>query len=168
MASSKVIVIGIDPGISGGIAVIQGTRFLEAHEMPVQQKPSGRSEVSEVDLVALAQELRARLCDDPAQQIVAAVEQVGAMPGQGVSGMFSLGDSFGCVRMFAALVGTRIERVAPVSWKKGVGLSGKDKAFALTRARALFPAAAPFLERKKDLGIADALLVAAFVAKHRT
>ena len=83
------------------------------------------------------------------------------MPGQGVSGMFSLGDSFGVVRALAeAYRAPRVQYISPAVWKKALGLLKQEKAASLALARRLYPTARPMLYRKKDEGRAEALLIA--------
>ena len=168
-------VVSVDPGITGAIAVVRGSEFITSYEMPIQKKSSGRNEVDEIGLVNVSHEIRTMLEGiEPSPDIVVAIEQVSSGgPGhagrrQGVASMFSMGDSFGCVRMFAAMLGSRLERVSPVSWKRGLGMNGKPKDFSITRARMLYPRAAPQLARKKDHGLAEALLIAHFVITYRS
>src|SRR5690606_2041087 len=90
------------------------------------------------------------------------VEKVGAMPGQGVSSMFNFGMGVGVLQGVLAACGIPYFLVTPQSWKKRASLSGKDKDMARTMAQQLYPSAS--LGRKKDIGRADAMLIARYGA----
>lgn len=153
-------VVGIDPGISGAIAVVSGDgNFVCVRSMPIQAKKSGRNEVDASELYTFFEKL------PKGGFIYSLVERVSAMPGQGVSGMFSLGDSFGCVRAIATATSHRTDYVAAAVWKKKMGLN-KNKEYSRTLARKMFPTAEGDLSRKKDEGRAEALLLARFASQH--
>ena len=82
------------------------------------------------------------------------------MPGQGVASMFNFGMGYGIIQGVVSALGIPYELVTPQSWKKRAGLIGKDKDNARTMAQQLYPDAP--LGRKKDIGRADALLIARF------
>lgn len=149
-------VIGVDPGITGAIAIISG-RDVVVHDMPtaITGKTRKRSEI-------LPGQLRMILDSYNPEECVCYVEQVGAMPGQGVSSMFGFGTSFGIILGLMAGLRIRTEMVTPQAWKKHHGLIGTDKDAARALASRLFPGAS--LARKKDVGRADALLIAAYGA----
>lgn len=160
------LVIAIDPGIGGAIAAMRwwrGSQFASVHSMPVEEKKSGRRQVCTSELFQLIGDITDK---DPDARFI--VEQVGAMPGQGVSGMFSLGDSFGCVRALASCFspGYPVRLEPPGVWKKAEGLIKKPKSASLRLARRLYPEARPFLARAKDEGRAEAMLLAHY-ARYR-
>lgn len=156
------VVVGIDPGLSGALALLDvESKFMTVLSMPSRMKASGRREV---DPEALLDELSPLLRHRKPLGFV--IERVSAMPGQGVSGMFSLGDSFGVVRAIAeSYFPAKLKYVSASVWKKSLGLTGKDKAASLSLARRLYPAARPHLYRKKDEGRAEALLLAHYGRK---
>lgn len=90
------------------------------------------------------------------------IEKVHAMPGQGVSSMFTFGVSFGTVVGIATCCNARLLLVAPAAWKKKFNLIGKDKDAARKEAYMRFPSLRSELTRKKDVGRADALLLAEY------
>lgn len=147
--------IGIDPGVSGAVAVIRPDGDVDLYDMPtaIVGKTRKRSEIVEAQL---------RFLLDVSGQPGCAcfIEQVSAMPGQGVSSMFGFGVSYGIVRGVVAGLGIRCELVTPQAWKKHFGLIGADKDAARAVASRLFPQAS--LARKKDVGRADALLIAEY------
>lgn len=155
-------IIGIDPGIGGALALLIDGEFGDAVAMPVSQKKSGRNQVDAHGLAEVLEDFATR-----ADVVDCLIEQVAAMPGQGVSSMFSLGDSFGVARALGTLFAHRVSFVSPAVWKRHSGLT-RDKAYSLTLARDAFPAARTKLTRRKDEGLAEALLLAKFGFTHHT
>lgn len=159
------VVVGIDPGVSGAIAFLRYSRgavFSSVHSMPTELKRSGRRQVAAPALAEIiASNIQVQEEDDELDKngVKVLIEQVSAMPGQGVSGMFSLGDSFGVARAIASQYG-EVSFVSPVRWKKALGLLKQDKAASLTLARRLYREARPHLFRKTDEGRAEAILIA--------
>lgn len=165
------VVVGIDPGISGAVAFLRydrGSVFDYVCSMPTEEKKSGRRQVNAKELSSIiASNLQSV---DGAfligrDKVKVLIEQVSAMPGQGVSGMFSLGDSFGVARAVACHYGD-VSTVSPQKWKAAFGLLKRDKAASLTLARRLFRDARPHLFRKKDEGRAEAILIAQYARLH--
>lgn len=109
-----------------------------------------------VDGVSLALILNQRR---PAQVVI---EKVGAMPGQGVSSMFTFGAAYGVCIGAVCGYGAPLAYVTPVSWKRHFRLTGKPKDAARELAIRLYPNAVEFLKRKKDHGLADAILLARY------
>jgi crossover junction endodeoxyribonuclease RuvC len=147
------IAVGIDPGLTGGIAILGGEP--EVYDMPVMAySPKGFVKRA-VDCDALAGILR------PYAALGARLfmERVNAFPGQGVGSMFSLGMSYWGAYGVAAALGMSIHLVEAKAWKTHFGLS-KDKSASLDLARRLFPTAS--LVRAKDHGRAEALLIARY------
>lgn len=145
------IVIGVDPGLTGGIAFLYPAPATEP--MPVRlHSPTGCVR-NAVDLPRLAGILRDTL---PQHMFL---ERVASMGGQGVASMFSLGMSFWGVAGVAAGLGIPVTLVAPQVWKAYFKL-GRDKNESLALARKLYPDVD--LKRKKDNGVAEALLIARY------
>ncbi len=149
-------IIAIDPGLRGAIALLIDGEYGAVHDMPIEEKKSGRNQVSVPLLIPLLEDLASR-----AERTYCIIEQVSAMPGQGVSSMFSLGDSFGTARAIACQVAHQIGYASPTVWKKQMGLT-KSKGYSLTLARRYFPAAAKELALAKHEGRAEALLLAKY------
>lgn len=153
--------LAIDPGLSGAVGLLENGVFVAVEDMPIVAKGFG-SVKSEVNATAL-RALLARMA--PAgEHCAAAVERVNAMPGQGVSSVFSLGDSFGVARAIAAGLGLELHYVSPVTWKKHFGLSS-DKEQSRALASRLFPDAP--LNLKKHADRAEALLMARWLYETR-
>jgi crossover junction endodeoxyribonuclease RuvC len=165
------IAVGVDPGLGGAFALLErkgsgqprraGWEFHSVYSMPTEEKKSGRRQVCTGQVY---ETLRQVLEGREARFII---EQVSAMPGQGVSGMFSLGDSFGTMRAMGECFSPwPVVLCSPVKWKGALNLIKKQKSASLTLARRLYPEARPYLFRKKDEGRAEALLIAHYAAKH--
>lgn len=149
--------LAIDPGLSGALALLVGGEFRVVADMPCEKKRSGKRQVDAIALYDL-------LCgwqQAHAPRMRCLIEQVSAMPGQGVSGMFSLGDSFGVARAIAHTVCYEVAYITPGVWKGAMSLT-RDKEYSRTLARRRFPQAREYLELKKHEGRAEALLLALY------
>jgi crossover junction endodeoxyribonuclease RuvC len=144
--------VGIDPGLSGAVAILDDENNLWAvFDMPIMQASKTKRQVNPADLARIIKEN----CPD-----IVIIEAVHAMKGQGVSSMFNFGKSAGVVEGVCAALGIPMMFVTPQKWKKRAGLIGKDKDMARTKAIQLYPDAP--LARKKDIGRADAILIARY------
>lgn len=157
-------VLGADPGLDGAIAVyLPGTTLLTVWDMPVLKGSSKRR----IDLWTLAQQL-SHWADD--YEIHATVENVHAMPGQGVTSMFSFGYSVGSLQQALASAKIPFTLVQPATWKAMYRLRGgaENKAASVDKAVELFPEhKATFFGPKggpKD-GRAEAALLAHYGSK---
>jgi len=148
------LIFGIDPGLTGALGVLINGAFLGVEDMPTVVKGVG-SVKREVAPAGLKTIIKGYL--QPGESVVCVLERVNAMPGQGVSSVFSLGDSFGCARSVIATAGFETYYVSPVTWKKYFKLPS-DKEFSRALAVKMFPEAP--LHLKKHDGRAEALLMA--------
>ncbi len=139
-------ILGIDPGLSGALALIEDGRLLDTWDMPV-----AGSRVAAGLLIDLFHSARPDLV---------VIEEVHSMPGQGVSSTFKFGLSAGVVDGAVAALGYGKEYVQPTVWKRALGLAGKEKDDARLKALDLWPSRAQLFARKKDCGRADAALIA--------
>lgn len=154
------IYLGIDPGLSGALVVLNGSLMsTDVRDMPLEARRKGGNQISASKLYEILRGLR-----DQHRNITAYVENVHAMPKQGVSGVFAFGEGFGVLRMGLTCTAIPIVYVEPNTWKRALGLSGRDKAYALTVAKERVPTMAEYLQRKKDVGRADAALIAYYGA----
>lgn len=151
------LTVGIDPGITGAVGVLKDGQYLAVFDIPSVAKGSG-SVKREIDPAGLARELTSRL--DPKEYVEILLERVNAMPGQGVSSVFSFGDSYGCCRSVIAVLGHSAVLVPPAVWKKHFNL-GRDKEESRALAIRLFPNADLHLKRHSDR--AEALLMARYL-----
>lgn len=149
-------VIGIDPGAGGAVAILEDTgKLVMVFDMPAVEIVSGGKAKRRVSPEMLAAELRLYAQQDA----VAYIEQVGAMPGQGVSSMFAFGEAFGLAKGVLAGLGVPVQTVPPAKWKRALNLNaGKDAARA--KAAQVWPAHAGEFKRVKDDGKAEAALIA--------
>lgn len=144
--------IGIDPGASGAIAVLDARGNLLDHT-PMPTFKDGKS--ARVNAAALA----GFLAEHDAAK-TAFVERVGAMPGQGVSSTFGFGHAAGVVEGVLAALHIPVALITPQAWKKGAGLIGKDKDAARTIAARLYPFNRTLDLKGKGQALADAILIA--------
>jgi crossover junction endodeoxyribonuclease RuvC len=149
-------IIAIDPGINGAIAILEKSgELVHVFEMPAVEVVVGGKAKRRVSPEMLAAELRLYNISGT----VAIIEQVGAMPGQGVSSMFAFGEAFGLVKGVLAGMTIPFQTITPGKWKKALNLNaGKDASRA--KAAALFPDKAGEFRRVKDDGKAEATLIA--------
>jgi crossover junction endodeoxyribonuclease RuvC len=145
------MICGIDPGLSGGIAFL-GVHCT-VHDMPTLALTRGGKNKREIDAHVLADLLHSIMPDH------CYVEQVGAMPGQGTSSMFAFGKAYGIVIGVLAALDIPTTFVNSRVWKKSLSVpAAKDGARA--RASQLMPSAAHQWTRVKDNGRAEAALIA--------
>ncbi|MFH0809818.1 MAG: crossover junction endodeoxyribonuclease [Pseudomonadota bacterium] len=156
---SEKMKLGIDPGMSGAVALIAGQRVVHLIDMPVMVLGKSRRQVNAAELAKTIKGWRSAIAAD-GSEVTAYLERVAARPGQGVAGMFNFGVSYGVVQGILGALEVPVVLVAPAVWKKRAGLSGAVKDMARTVAQRLYPVAD--LARKKDVGRADALLIAYF------
>jgi len=153
------LIIGIDPGVSGAVAAVAPSGTLQwVQDMPIRDAGKKSRKANEIDGATLARMLRVHLVDIGEVWI----EEVSAMPGQGVSSMFGLGDSRGCIRGVCEALGLSTQRVHPRTWKKHYALDA-DKDASRALAVRLYPGCEA-LARKKDHGRAEAILLARYGA----
>lgn len=152
------IILGIDPGANGALVTVENGHLLEVLDMPVTVIKRGQREVREVNAPLLGGLLRGLRAVDAAY-----IEQVGAMPGQGVSSMFAFGRAVGVVEGVLGALGVPLTRVPPQTWQRAMRVRG-GKDGARERAMQLFPGKAELFARKKDDGRADAALIASYGA----
>ena len=148
-------IIGIDPGISGAIVILQSSACPEPVEwcrMPTVKE--GKS--SRVDCAQLARYLEDFDCGH------AYVELVHAMPGQGVASMFTFGHAAGAIAGVLAALRIPATYITPQRWKKAAGLIGKDKDAARSRAIQLWPRWGELGKKGEGQALADAALIARF------
>ncbi len=151
--------IGIDPGITGALTLLNDQKdfkCLDIQDMPVMTF-SGKKQC--VNAAELSKIIESWLVSDT----VAFLERVSAMPGQGVTGMFNFGMSYGMIQGVLAALEIPLTLVSPSVWKKSAGLTGKDKDYARTLAIQLYPGLD--LGLKKHIGRAEALLIARYGVK---
>ena len=153
------LIIGIDPGISGSICFFKDGRILEVIEMPVMTE--GKKNKKQVNGAQIYNEFLKRI-NKKDDEIRVVIEQVSAMPGQGVTSMFNFGQSFGILKGICSAMQLPMFFVRPAKWKKYFNLINSQKDASRTRAIEIFPYFSTQLSKKKDSNKADAILIASF------
>jgi crossover junction endodeoxyribonuclease RuvC len=154
------LIIGIDPGISGSICFFEDGKILDVIEMPTMAE--GKKNKRQVNGSQIFNEISKRVHKNSNQDIRVVIEQVSAMPGQGVTSMFNFGQSFGTLKGICSAMQLPMYFVRPAKWKKYFNLINSEKDASRTRAIEIFPYFSSQLSKKKDSNKADAILIASF------
>jgi len=154
------LIIGIDPGISGSICFLKDGKILDVVEMPTMTE--GKKNKRQVNGSQIYNEIFKRVNKEEYQEIRVVIEQVSAMPGQGVTSMFNFGQSFGILKGLCSAMQLPMYFVRPAKWKKYFNLINSEKDASRTRAIEIFPYFSSQLSKKKDSNKADAILIASF------
>ena len=154
------LIIGIDPGISGSICFFEDGKILDVIEMPTMTE--GKKNKKQVNGSQIYNEICKRVNKSEKKEVRVIVEQVSAMPGQGVTSMFNFGQSFGILKGICSAMQLPIYFVRPAKWKKYFNLINSEKDASRTRAIEIFPYFSSQLSKKKDANKADAILIASF------
>ena len=142
------LIIGIDPGISGSICFFQNGKIVDVVEMPTMT--DGKKSKKQVNGSQIVNELLKRIKNMDKKDIKVIIEQVSAMPGQGVTSMFNFGQSFGVLKGICSAMQLSVYFVRPAKWKKYFNLINSEKDASRTRAIEIFPYFSSELSRKKD------------------
>lgn len=161
-------VIGIDPGLSGALALVGPQGLQAVVDMPVMQRAMAAGKVkNQVNGAAVAQLLKEWTREHDTVEILVVLEHQAPfrIPGnkpQGSSSTFSLGHTAGILEGVVVALGFPLRVVTPVTWKKALGLPGgaKNKSVVRTRAQRLYPQAP--LTRVMDHNRAESILIARY------
>ena len=156
-------IIGIDPGLSGAIAILENNKVINIFEIPVMSE--GKKNKRQLNSAQLVKLLRDNITKN--EEVSVVVEQVNAMPGQGVTSMFNFGQTFGAIKGVCAALGLPIHFVRPSKWKEHFELINSSKDSSRTKAIEMYPALSNELSRKKDVNKSDAILIARFYSETR-
>ena len=154
------LIIGIDPGISGSICFFQDGKIVDVIEMPTMTE--GKKNKKQVNSSQVFNEISEKIKKLDKNEIKVVIEQVSAMPGQGVTSMFNFGQSFGILKGVCSAMQLPMYFVRPAKWKKYFNLINSEKDASRTRAIEVFPYFSNQLSKKKDSNKADAILIASF------
>ena len=152
------IIIGIDPGVSGAICILTNGKITEIYEMPTMI--DGKKNKKQVNGAEITNIINKELINE--KDAKAVIEHVSAMPGQGVTSMFNFGQSFGVLKGVCAALKLPVHFVRPVKWKKHFNLIKTEKDASRTKVIEAFPYISSQLSKKKDANKADAILIARF------
>ena len=123
-------IIGIDPGLSGAIAILENNQVINIFEIPVMSE--GKKNKRQLNSALLVSLLRENI--NKSEEVAVVVEQVNAMPGQGVTSMFNFGQTFGAIKGICAALDLPIFFVRPSKWKKHFELINSSKDSSRTKA----------------------------------
>ena len=154
------LIIAIDPGISGSICFFEDGKILDVLEMPTMTE--GKKNKKQVNGSQIYNEILKRIKKLNKRDIKVIIEHVSAMPGQGVTSMFNFGQSFGILKGVCSAMQLPMYFVRPVKWKKYFNLINSEKDASRTKAIEIFPYFSPNLAKKKDSNKADAILIASY------
>ena len=154
------LIIGIDPGITGSICFFEDGKIVDVVEMP--NMAEGKKNKKQVNGAQIFYEISLRIKHLKKEEIKVVIEQVSAMPGQGVTSMFNFGQSFGILKGICSAMQLPMYFVRPAKWKKYFNLINSEKDASRTKAIEVFPYFSSELSRKKDSNKADAILIASF------
>ena len=154
------LIIGIDPGISGSICFFQDGKMVDVVEMPTMIE--GKKNKKQVNGSQIFNEISEKIKKLDKKEIKVVIEQVSAMPGQGVTSMFNFGQSFGVLKGICSAMQLSMHFVRPAKWKRFFNLINAEKDASRTKAIEIFPYISTQLSRKKDANKADAALIASF------
>jgi crossover junction endodeoxyribonuclease RuvC len=154
------LIIGIDPGITGSICFFRDGKIIDVVEMP--NMAEGKKNKRQVNGAQIYNEITSRIQNIEKKDIKVVIEQVSAMPGQGVTSMFNFGQSFGVLKGVCSAMQLPMYFVRPAKWKKYFNLIKTEKDASRTKAIEVFPYISTQLSRKKDSNKADAILIASF------
>ena len=156
-------IIGIDPGLSGAIAILENNKVEKIFDIPVM--PEGKKNKRQLNSAQLVKLLKDNVSNK--EEVAIVVEHVTAMPGQGVTSMFNFGQTFGAIKGVCAALKLPIFFVRPSKWKKHFELINSSKDSSRTKAIEMYPSLSGDLARKKDVNKSDAILIARFYSETR-
>ena len=154
------LIIGIDPGISGSICFFEDGKILDVLEMPTMT--DGKKNKKQVNGAQIYNEISSKIMGIEKQNLRVIIEQVSAMPGQGGTSVFHFGQSCGIWKGICSAMQLPMYCVRPAKWKKYFGLIKSEKDASRTKAIEMFPYFSSQLSKKKDSNKADAILIASF------
>ena len=156
-------IIGIDPGLSGAIVILEENKVLGMFDMPVMAE--GKKNKRQLNTAQLVNIINEHIKKN--EEIAVVVEQVNAMPGQGVTSMFNFGQTFGAIKGVCAALELPIFFVRPSKWKKYFELINSSKDSSRTKVIEMHPSLSSQLSKKKDVNKSDAILIARFFNETR-
>ncbi len=156
-------IIGIDPGLSGAIAILKDNKVLKIFDIPVMSE--GKKNKKQLNSAQLVNLIKENTIND--EDVAVVVEQVNAMPGQGVTSMFNFGQTFGAIKGICAALNLPIFFVRPSKWKKHFELINSSKDASRTKTIEMYPSLSSQLAKKKDVNKSDAILIARYFSETR-
>ena len=149
--------------MSGAIAVLENNKVLNIFDIPVMSE--GKKNKRQLNSAHLVNLIKENI--NVNEEVSVIVEQVNAMPGQGVTSMFNFGQTFGAIKGVCAALELPIYFVRPSKWKKHFELINSSKDSSRTKAIEMYPKLSKQLSKKKDVNKSDAILIARFFNETR-
>ena len=147
--------------MSGAIAILKDNKVIDIFDMPVMSEgKKNKKQLNSAQLVNIINENT-----EKNEETFVVVEQVNAMPGQGVTSMFNFGQTFGAIKGICAALGFPIFFVRLSKWKKHFELINSSKDSSRTKAIEMYPSLSGELAKKKDVNKSDAILIARFYSE---
>ena len=159
------LIIAIDPGINGAICFFENGEVKDVIEMPTMAE--GKKNKRQVNGAQIYNEITKIINRFDKQSVRVVIEQVSAMPGQGVTSMFNFGQTFGAIKGICAALELPIFFVRPSKWKKHFELINSSKDSSRTKVIEMYPKLSNQLSKKKDVNKSDAILIARFFSETR-
>ena len=156
-------IIGIAPGLSGAIAVMHDKKVINMYYMSVMAE--GKKNKRQLNSSQLVNIIKENINED--EDTIVVVEQVNAMPGQGVTSMFNFGQTFGAIKGVCAALKLPIFFVRPSKWKKHFELINSSKDASRTKVIEMYPTLSGQLAKKRDVNKSDAVLIAKFYFENK-
>ena len=141
------LIIGIDPGISGAMCFFQNGEVKDVIDIP--SMADGKKNKRQINSQQVFNEISERIINISKKEIIVVIEQVSAMPGQGVTSMFNFGQSFGVLKGVCSAMQLSMYFVRPAKWKKYYGLIKTEKDASRTKVIEIFPYISSKLSKKK-------------------
>ncbi len=140
------MIIGIDPGMSGGVAILDEYGNVQAFPMPVKEK---QIDIATLSLSVMFEDVE-----------LIAIEKVHAFPGQGVTSMFNFGVIYGMLLAWSYIISDTVIEVSPRKWMKNFPGEGKERSISFVQKN--YPQVNLLPGRKKvpHDGMADAVCIA--------
>ena len=154
------LIISIDPGISGSICFFEDGKIIDVIDMPTMI--DGKKNKKQVNGAQIYNEISRKINQVDKRELKVVIEHVSAMPGQGVTSMFNFGQSFGILKGICSAMQLPMYFVRPAKWKKYFSLINSEKDASRTKAIEIFPYFSRNLSKKKDSNKADAILIASY------
>ena len=159
------IIVGIDPGIAGAICFFSDGKVIDVIDMPTMAE--GKKNKKQVNGRQIYNEIMLIKNKFMNKKMSVIVEQVSAMPGQGVTSMFNFGQTFGAIKGVCAALNLSIFFVRPSKWKKHFELINSSKDSSRTKVIEMYPSLSNQLSKKKDVNKSDAILIARYYSETR-
>ena len=165
LSQLPVFTVGIDPGVTGAISLLQGLDLINVWDIPNKAAESGTGKAIDQEELFNILFHKVLIKGSSTDDYQIAVERVWSRPNQSCVATFSLGRSYGAILgCLTAFAFSRVATVLPQSWQAAAGLIGKDKNAARKTAIGLYPDHADLFRRVKDHDRADAALIARYLA----